>query len=744
MATHGILPRMAVAASSPQHPKNDWVSTVSAAVITGIFTIIASCSFAALIFSGPLQPFVGNGVWLMLMTGVISGVFVALTSSLRGVIAIPQDRIAPILVILVAGVVARMPDATPEQQCAAAVAAMGAVTLLTGAILYAFGRLKLGSLLQYVPYPVIGGFLAGSGWLLLLGGFRIALGHALKLDNLPQLFAADQLIKWIPAAAFGVTWFCMMKRSRHPFVPALLLLGGVVLFYAVIAATGVSLAQARTHGWLPAVIAANGVAPVHGYLPFQGVPWAALGLQANVLGTILLTSVVSVMLNASALELVSGQEVDINRELRCAGQASLLSGLGGGMPGFHSMSLSRLALSMGAAHRWTGVISGLLCAVALGVGPSLVAGIPQYICGGLIFFLGLTFLWEWVIEARHKLNRVDYVVVLLIVGVIGTLGYPQGVVTGVVAAIILFIHNYSRVDVVTHALSGAQLTSNVDRPVREGRLLVEQGDAICILKLQGFIFFGTASHLFEEIRSRVANPALPPLKFAVLDFRRVTGLDSSAIFSLRKAEQLARKRGFIIVLCQAGSDLLTELRAENVLSPDGTFLRVYPDLDHGLEACENEVLASSGTEHLQLTLAEQWADLWPAGTSLARLLPYLDRREIPAGEHLIRQGEKTCGLFFIESGRVTVRLELSDGQSIRLRTMGAGTVVGEVSLLLRGPRTASVITNEPCVVYGLSAEALARLEEADPALALAFHRFMSRLLAERVTNSTRAMRSLLE
>jgi SulP family sulfate permease len=164
-----------------------------------------------------------------------------------------------------------------------------------------------------------------------------------------------------------------------------------------------------------------------------------------------------------------------------------------------------------------------------------------------------------------------------------------------------------------------------------------------------------------------------------------------------------------------------------------------------LEACENELLRTApDPDQSPTTLAEQWADFWPSESSLTRLLPYLERREMPAGSHLIRQGESTQGLFFIESGRVTVQLELAGGNTMRLRTMGAGTVVGEISLLLGGPRTASVIANEACVVYGLSAVGLARLEQTDESLALAFHRFMVRMLAERLTNSTRTLRGLLE
>ncbi len=720
-------------------------STVIAAVMTGVFTIIAASSFASLIFTGPLQPFTGNGIWLMLWTAFIVGIVVALTSSLRGVVAIPQDRIAPIMAVLVAGVIAQLPNATPEEQCRAAMAALTMVSLITGLILFLLGRLKMGDLLQYIPYPVIGGFLAGSGWLLSVGAFRVLVGHPLTLGSLPELLSPGLALKWLPGLVFGILLFFIMKRAAHPLVPATMLLGAIALFYLGLALSGASLTEAREHGWLPTTVAGQTITRFPGYGPLGSVPWASLAHQFNIIGTILLTSVVSVLLTASALELATRQEVDINQELRSAGFATSLASLGGGMVGFHSLSLSRLAASMGAGNRWVGALSGAICGLGLLVGPSLIAFLPKYVCGGLLFFLGFMFLWEWVVEARHKLNRVDHAVVLLILGVIGTLGYTQGIITGVVAAIILFIHNYSRVDVVTNALSGAQLSSNVDRPVRFARELKEQGQSIYILKLQGFIFFGTASHLLDKIRLRIANGALPPLRFVVLDFRRVTGLDSSAMFSLRKAEQMGQKRGFTILICHASAELASELSYSEAPANGAGNLRLYPDLDHGLEICENELLktmASAPRQELRLT--EQLQELWPKAANPAGLLPYLQRQEFPAQTHLILQGDKSAGLYFIESGHVTARLEFTDGRTLRLRTMGPGTVVGEISLFLGGVRTASVVTNEPCVVYGLTPAGLTRMEQADPALALAFHRFMVCLLAERLTNSTGTLRSLLE
>ena len=155
------------------------VTTASAAIVTAAFTTIACGSFAALIFSGPLEPYVGQGVWIGLFTAVVVGIIVSLASSCPGVVAIPQDRIAPILGLMAANMVLRMGSASPQEKCLAVMGAIALVSFITGSFLFVLGRLKLGNLIRYIPYPVIGGFLAGSGWLLLRGGLRVMVGHNL-------------------------------------------------------------------------------------------------------------------------------------------------------------------------------------------------------------------------------------------------------------------------------------------------------------------------------------------------------------------------------------------------------------------------------------------------------------------------------------------------------------------------------------------------------------------------------------
>jgi SulP family sulfate permease len=122
----------------------------------------------------------------------------------------------------------------------------------------------------------------------------------------------------------------------------------------------------------------------------------------------------------------------------------------------------------------------------------------------------------------------------------------------------------------------------------------------------------------------------------------------------------------------------------------------------------------------------------------------LTRLEAGKGHYLILQGDPSHELFFIESGMVKVMVELDNGRTMRIRTMGAGTVVGEIGLYLDQQRLASVVTEEPCVIYRLNAESLHKMEQENPALASAFHEFMVRVLAERVTQQNRTLRALVE
>ena len=118
--------------------------------------------------------------------------------------------------------------------------------------------------------------------------------------------------------------------------------------------------------------------------------------------------------------------------------------------------------------------------------------------------------------------------------------------------------------------------------------------------------------------------------------------------------------------------------------------------------------------------------------------------EIEAGHRLIQQGDPADDLFLIDTGQVSVQLEIDQNRTVRLRKMCAGTIVGELGMILEEPRTASIVSKRPSKIYRLSREALQRIEREEPQLALAFHRHLTYLVAGRLAESTRTIRTILD
>jgi SulP family sulfate permease len=295
-------------------------------------------------------------------------------------------------------------------------------------------------------------------------------------------------------------------------------------------------------------------------------------------------------------------------------------------------------------------------------------------------------------------------------------------------------------DVVKHELSAATAQSKVDRSIEEREVLRTSGGAVHVFELQGFLFFGTANRLLERARSRVEDPEQAPLRYLLIDFRRVIGLDSSAVLSFSKAVQMGAQKGFTLVFTGFPDGVRNQLERGGITPTDT--VRFFPQLDRGLEWCEDRLLDGAGaTGVVDAALLERLARVF-VDVGVDELGDYLERFEVAAGEEIIRQGDPAGDVFFLESGQLTAQLHTGGGVPLRLRTMGPGTVVGEMAMYLGGERTASVVAERPSVLYRLPQDAIDRMEEQHPELAAAMHRFFARMLADRLSETLRSMSAL--
>jgi SulP family sulfate permease len=723
----------------PELPAGHLLSCLTAGVFLGILNVTFATSFAALIFSGTLATYVAWGIGFTLFGAFIVGTVVALTSSYPGMIAAPQEIPVAILAFAAISITSGMADSMEaERAFVTVIVTMALTSLFTGSFFWLLGRFRLGNLIRFIPYAVISGFLAGSGWLVVQGAIGVMTETPFSVMQLPALLQPHLLIKWLPSLIFAGLLLVAVRCFTHFLIVPALLLVALGLFYLILLGTNTSIAEASARGWLLGPFPQGGLWYPLTFSPLRQVNWALiLGQSGNVVA-ILMISVISLLLNASGLELTVRNDIDLNQELKSAGIANILSGFVGGPVGYQTLSDTALGHSMGTNSRLVGLTSAAVCAVALLFGASLLSYFPKPIAGCALLFLGLSFLTEWLYDAWFKLPKSEYILVIMILIVVGTFGFLEGISVGVLIAIVLFVVNYSRIDVVKHKLSGVNCQSNVDRALPQKRLLQAHGEELYILKLQGFIFFGTANTLVEQIRQRATDPTLPPLRFVILDFRLISGLDSSALHSFEKTQRLADAQNFTLILVH----LSPRLRRQ--FEDNGYF--IFADLDHGIEYCEEHILVAASGDQTQkkYTLQGRLSEALPEPHKMASMLNYFERQDVRAGCYVIRQGDPPRGLYFIESGQLTAELEQEDGKVIRLRRMGAGTVVGEVGLYVGSPASASVVTNQPSTIYYLSVDSLKRMEQIAPELAAAFHKFIACVLGERLVDQTAALQALLE
>ena len=353
------------------------VTSLTAGLIAGIRTILGSASMVVLVMPNALPGGIAPALQLILTGGVVVGALVALFGSYPGVVAQVQDGPAVIIGVMATALAATMGSSVPPALAVLVVLASANVAAFAaGAVFFGLGTFRLGALMRFIPFPVIGGFLAGSGLLILLGAIPVLTGVAIPKIDLQLLSEPLRAARWLPGLAFGLLLLAMLRRYRHPLLVPGLLLAAVALYHRGLQLAGMTVGEAQAAGLLlgPFPDFTGLEAPGWMRLPAEG--WSQVAAQVPTFASIVLVSVVALLLNASGLELATRSDLDINRELRAAGLANMASGLLGGAVGFHALSASLLGYRMGANSRVIGLASAALA------GPFEVEGVLSHLASG--------------------------------------------------------------------------------------------------------------------------------------------------------------------------------------------------------------------------------------------------------------------------------------------------------------------------------------------------------------------------
>jgi len=174
-----------------------------------------------------------------------------------------------------------------------------------------------------------------------------------------------------------------------------------------------------------------------------------------------------------------------------------------------------------------------------------------------------------------------------------------------------------------------------------------------------------------------------------------------------------------------------------------SYVQIMPDLDRGIEWCEERILKEQSLGDEEEGILQQLANFLPAPEDEHILTQYMELRIVETGYELATQGEPSDEMFLLQSCTASVYLNTGSGKKHRIRRAGSGTVFGEVGFYLGTPRTASVIVDQGGEVYVLSQADNARLEQDHPHIAAALHKFMIRVITRRLQLTTTTLQAVL-
>ena len=701
------------------------VAALFVGAVSGINMVIIENALAAVVFSGPAEQFLLQGIGLFLFGSAVICFVVALTSGYEGALSAPPVSTTMTLPAIVTTIAASGPELFPTTVAALIAAGAG-----SGLCFLLVGRFRLANLMQFIPYPVACGFLAGTGAAVCVAALSLM---GLKPDStiLSELMDPVSLWKWVPGLLYAALLYLATRYSRNALLfPASFVLA-TALYHLFLELSGISHSEAVQSGLLFGGMTEGELWPAFRLSDFGNVDWGALALQFPNIMTVLLVTLICVVMNTSGVELSTNAELDWNREFKSAGLASLLSGLGGGPPGCLLIALTTRSQIFKAETRVTGVVAALVVGFSLVLGGEFLRVMPMPVIGGLLFVTGFVMLNQWLIKNRRRLPRTDYGIVVLMIATIVLFGFLEGVAIGMLATATLFAVRLSRVDLVSSTFTSRDRRSSKARTLPDQAVLSREGDRVQAFQLRGYMFFGSAYPLVARLRRVLGREPRPAC--VLLDFSNVSGFDLSALNSLCRFVQQARAAGVQVALSAASRSLRDGLR-RNLPARIQDGLLFGEDVDDSLEQCEDLLLAAARRaasdktaalrgallDHVAADLEDQLDRLVVFEDLTEGLCEWMEPREYESGAALIAPGQPPEGLQLLAAGRASAY----DSRGVRLLQYVAGDAIEPGAAFGPCSPDVSVIADEPCRTLTLTPEARQRLETEEHQLIIRLYGYL--------------------
>ena len=424
-----------------------------------------------------------------------------------------------------------------------------AIAFTVGACFLIFGLLKMGWVADFIPTPVMKGFIQGLVWVTIIGqvpkllGIKGGSGNfwqklAVILDQLPQAHLLTAII------GIGSLIILFSLKKYLPKVPSAL----TSVIIAIIAVTflglgdkGVELIGSIKTGLPPFVV------PKVSLEQFQGIIAGALAI-------VLLGYAESLGAAKAAAE-KTGEEIDPNQELISLGPANLVNGLFSGFLVVGSLSKTSVSMEAGGKTQVSSIIHGIFVLLTLLFLLPLFRNLPHATLAAIVIeaMLGLANLKYF--QNLRRINTTELAVAMLAFLGVLFLGVLQGIGLGVIASIVLLIHRASHPG--TSVLGQIPHTQMYRNVAVHPEAITTPG--LLIFRFGSGLIFPNANYFRSSLKQKIRE-AKTPVKMVLIDAETINMIDITALEMLEKLQSELAKKNIILSWARLRDHVYQQMR----------------------------------------------------------------------------------------------------------------------------------------------------------------------------------------
>lgn len=535
------------------YSRADFAADLMAGIIVGIVALPLAIAFG--IASG-VSPEKG------IITAVIAGFVVSLLGGSRVQIGGPTGA----FIVIVYGIIQQYGET-----------GLLVATLMAGGLLVAMGAFRLGTVIKFIPYPIIVGFTAGIAVTI----FTTQIADLFGLDFGGETIPGDFIGKW--ALYFRHFGTLGLWNTAVGVVSILIIVLTPKLMrripgsLAAIVSMTLAVWLLRTYAGVEGIDTIGDRFTIRAELPAASLPqidWEAVRSLFPAAFTIAVLGAIESLLSATVADGVVGDRHDSNTELIAQGAANLLTPLFGGIPATGAIARTMTNINNGGRTPVAGIVHAVVLLLILLLLMPLAQYIPMACLAGVLVVVSYNMSGWRTFKALLRNPRVDVVVLLLTFFLTIVFDLTIAIEVGLLIACVLFLKRVMETTEISVIRDELDPAAGLDVRLSEEHLAVPKG--VEVYEINGPYFFGIATK-FEELMARMGDRP----RVRIIRMRRVPFIDSTGLHNLRTLCVMSQREKITVVLSGVNDKVRATLEHDGMdalLGPEN----ICPDIHAAL------------------------------------------------------------------------------------------------------------------------------------------------------------------